>query len=150
MARVDPGPAGSRFAHIGSLLHRAFLKRRMGRWAVLFLLGAISSFAFAPFYILPVLWISFPLFLLIVMGADRGRGAFIDGWFFGFGAFAIGLRWIVQSFANQPSVPDAMGPRRFCFWRRFWPFIRPWRPRSVGGLPLKARWVWCFLPSFLS
>ncbi|WP_281299996.1 MULTISPECIES: apolipoprotein N-acyltransferase [unclassified Iodidimonas] len=82
----------------------------MGRWAVLFLLGALSSFAFAPFYILPVLWISFPLFLLIVMGADRGRGAFIDGWFFGFGAFAIGLRWIVQSFANQPSVPDAMGP----------------------------------------
>ncbi|GER02129.1 hypothetical protein JCM17845_27520 [Iodidimonas gelatinilytica] len=88
----------------------AWLQRRPLRWALLFSLGAISSFAFAPTFYLPVLLVTMPVFVWMFMRTAGPGAAFWDGWAFGFGFFSLGLRWIVQSFANQPSVPDAMGP----------------------------------------
>lgn len=64
------------------------------RHAVAFLGGGVATLALPPVYAVPVLLISFPLFLWLLDGA-RSRGeAFRLGWSFGFGLFFFGLYWI--------------------------------------------------------
>lgn len=83
---------------------------RPWRWGVLFLLGAIASFAFAPFFYTILMAIALSgLLIFLCLGQGRWQG-FSDGWWFGFGHFITGLYWISESFARQPTVPDELGP----------------------------------------
>ena len=56
--------------------------------------GAICTLAFDPFLLTPVLLISFSNLYLLINSRSDLRGAFFDGWSFGFGFFLTGLYWI--------------------------------------------------------
>jgi len=72
--------------------------------------GAAAAFAFAPTSLAPALAVGLSP-LLWMTGRSRGwPEALLLGWWFGLGHFAVGLSWIVESFANQPAVPVALGP----------------------------------------
>lgn len=78
--------------------------RRAG-WA--FAAGALSALAQPPYFLFPVLWLTFPVLVLLLDGAAamnrRGRPrrllpGFATGWWFGFGYFLAGLWWIGAAF----------------------------------------------------
>ena len=77
------------------------------RYSVAFVAGAVSAAAFAPFFALPVLWLTLPVLVWLIDGAEAGEGAgFVRrlmpaaavGWTFGFGVFVAGLWWIGAAF----------------------------------------------------
>jgi apolipoprotein N-acyltransferase len=88
---------GARFVH-GIVL--AWGWRRA---LIAFAAGAISVLALAPFNAWPVLFLTFPVVVLLIDGAGGGRGygipaAAASGWWFGFGYFLAGLYWIGYAF----------------------------------------------------
>ena len=69
--------------------------------------------AFAPFNAFPILWLTFPVFILLIDGATAAEGADIlrrllpaavVGWSFGFGFFLAGLWWIGAAFLVDAPV----------------------------------------------
>lgn len=71
------------------------------------LAGALSALAFAPFYVVPVLWLTVPVFVWLIDGAEAPDGAgwprrllpaALTGFAFGFGFFVAGLWWIGAAF----------------------------------------------------
>ena len=79
------------------------------KWTLLLALviGALSALGQAPFHFFPLLWITFPLLILILDGAvpsmeSRGLSrlmpAFWVGYSFGFGYFVAGLWWLGSAF----------------------------------------------------
>jgi apolipoprotein N-acyltransferase len=73
------------------------------RFLTAFAAGGASSLAFAPFFAFPVLWLTVPLFVWLIDGAEAGEGAAwyrrmlpaaVVGFAFGFGFFVAGLWWI--------------------------------------------------------
>ncbi len=64
------------------------------RYAVAFVLGAVTTLTLPPVYFFPLGFFTFPALLWLLDGAPRHRAAFALGWWFGFGYFAIGLYWI--------------------------------------------------------
>lgn len=85
--------------------HRAAI-HRMG---LLMLAGGLTAFSFAPFYLFPLLAISYPLLLLILFKSQRFSEAFSLGWWFGFGQFFAGLIWIASAFAVDSRYPGWLG-----------------------------------------
>lgn len=75
------------------------------RTMVAFLAGAASVLALPPVFLLPVLFFTLPILVLLLDGADadppRARwsfGSFFKvGWWFGFGYFLAGLYWIGEA-----------------------------------------------------
>lgn len=72
-----------------------------------FLAGTASALALAPFHLLPVVFITIPIFVWLLDGAVAPAGAgrwrrywpaFRTGWLFGFGYFLGGLWWLGQAF----------------------------------------------------
>lgn len=76
---------------------------------LLLLAGGVTGFAFAPFYLFPLLAISFPLLLLVLPQAPRLWTAYAYGWYFGFGQFFTGLIWIATAFEVDDRYPAAAG-----------------------------------------
>jgi apolipoprotein N-acyltransferase len=77
------------------------------RLAVACIAGAVSALAFAPFYAVPVLWVTIPVFVWLIDGAEpddedpawrRLLPAASVGFAFGFGFFLAGLWWIGAAF----------------------------------------------------
>ncbi|MEX0853729.1 MAG: apolipoprotein N-acyltransferase [Bauldia sp.] len=77
------------------------------RFAVAFACGAGSALAFAPFYAFPLLWVTVPVLVWLIDGAEAREGAgalgrllpaAVVGWTFGFGFFVAGLWWIGVAF----------------------------------------------------
>ena len=58
------------------------------------MLGSLSVFALPDFYFFPILFLTFPLILLIEDRAKNFKESFKTGYWFGFGFFAFGLSWI--------------------------------------------------------
>ncbi len=85
-----------------------------GRWfrrsAIALVAGMLLSRAFAPVGWWPVVFIAFPIAVLLIDRAAGWRDAFGRGWWFGFGFFAAGLNWIAVSFSQQSNVPAALAP----------------------------------------
>ncbi|MYZ47430.1 apolipoprotein N-acyltransferase [Rhizobiales bacterium L72] len=90
---------------------------RLANWVILswgwrrrgiaFCAGAASALAQPPFFLFPVLWLTFPVLVWLIDGADstsrsgagrRFRPAFATGWWFGFGYFLAGLWWVGAAF----------------------------------------------------
>ncbi len=61
---------------------------------VSFLAGAFGGLAFQPINLLPVLWLCFPVFLVVSQPALTTKMLLAVGWFFGFGFFLVGLYWL--------------------------------------------------------
>ena len=74
--------------------------------AVAALLGAFTALAFAPFFIAPVLIISFTGLIWMIDGARGvkrwGRAVFARGWAFGFGSLLAGMHWTAAPFLVEP------------------------------------------------
>jgi len=79
------------------------------KWTLLLalLIGALSALGQAPFHFFPLLWITFPLLVLLLDGAApslessglaRIMPAFWIGYSFGFGYFVAGLWWLGSAF----------------------------------------------------
>lgn len=73
--------------------------RRCGAAA---LLGALATLALPPVFAVPLLWISFPGLILLIDARRSARGAFYDGWWFGFGHFSAGVYWIAYALLVDP------------------------------------------------
>jgi apolipoprotein N-acyltransferase len=75
----------------------------MRRALIAFAAGAASVLALAPFHLWPILFVTFPVAVLMIDGAAAGRlkgvaSAAIVGWWFGLGYFLAGLYWIGNAF----------------------------------------------------
>ncbi|WP_417519087.1 apolipoprotein N-acyltransferase [Minwuia sp.] len=77
-------------------------KRVIARLSAAFILGALTTLAFAPFHIFPVGFIGFGGLLILMNRCERGGSAFWTGWFFGWGHFIAGLYWIASAFLVEP------------------------------------------------
>lgn len=83
-----------------------------------FAAGALAAFSQAPYDLLPVLLISFPVLVLLLDGAvPRMRGrilrhapAFSVGYAFGLGYFLVGLWWVGQAYATQGEIFGSIAP----------------------------------------
>lgn len=73
-----------------------------GRLLVAAGLGAVSALAYAPFYVWPLLFLTFPVLVWLIDGASYVRRPWVTaaliGWAFGFGYFFVGLHWIGFAF----------------------------------------------------
>lgn len=69
--------------------------------AMLFLAGASATLAFAPFFILPVLFISFPLLIAIATAASNLKKSWGCGWWWGYGYFVASLYWIAYALLQE-------------------------------------------------
>lgn len=65
--------------------------RRLG---LSFLLGVFATLALPPVGAWPVLFLSFPGLIWLMIGVEKRKTAFWLGWFFGFGYFVFSLYWI--------------------------------------------------------
>lgn len=60
-------------------------------------LGALSALALPPFYGLPLLFLTFPLFVVRLNRCTCGKQAFAQGYWFGFGFHSAGLYWLINA-----------------------------------------------------
>jgi apolipoprotein N-acyltransferase len=72
------------------------------RVAVLAALGALATLALPPIHLVPLLWISFTGLALMLGGARSRRGAFFDGFWFGWAHSATGVYWIAYALLVDP------------------------------------------------
>ncbi|PRX04338.1 UNVERIFIED_ORG: apolipoprotein N-acyltransferase [Martelella mediterranea] len=79
--------------------------RKLNIWQrrlVLFVCGAVATFALAPFGVMPVMFVAMPVLVWMMDGALAGAATlrqrllsgFACGWWFGFGYFVFGLWWL--------------------------------------------------------
>ncbi|MCF6215575.1 MAG: apolipoprotein N-acyltransferase [Emcibacter sp.] len=79
------------------------------RMCLVLLAGAMSGFSFAPFYLFPLLAISYPLLLLVLFKSTCFSDAFSFGWLFGFGQFFVGTIWVASAFEVDDRFPGWVG-----------------------------------------
>jgi apolipoprotein N-acyltransferase len=77
------------------------------RFTVALVAGGLSALAFAPFVAFPILWMTVPVFVWLIDGAETGEHetwfrrllpAALVGFGFGFGFFVVSLWWIGAAF----------------------------------------------------
>lgn len=65
-------------------------------------LGAVSVLAFAPFYLWPIFFLTFPALAWLIDGTGSVRRPWMEaaliGWAFGFGYFLVGFHWVGFAF----------------------------------------------------
>jgi apolipoprotein N-acyltransferase len=97
--------------------------------------GALSTLALPPLHLTFLLWLSFPLLLLQLAGASTARRAFLVGWCFGLGQFALGLYWIGFAFFVDAwrhgwlAVPAVLGLSAYL---AIYPGLAAWSVRRLG------------------
>ncbi|MCC9621276.1 apolipoprotein N-acyltransferase [Thalassospira sp. MA62] len=72
--------------------------------------GAVAVLALPPFFLFPLLPLSFAVLLWSLQGVDRNKSALSAGWWFGTGHFAAGFYWISHAFLVQPEIYGWMIP----------------------------------------
>lgn len=105
---VSGNPVGNPVGRIAGWLSRLTGWRRL---FVAALLGALAAGAFAPLYLVPLLWPAFTGLLWLLDGVGRRGGAILVAWSFGAGHFMAGVYWVGISF-----LVDA---ERFAFFMPF-------------------------------
>ncbi len=73
--------------------------------------GLASVLALAPFFAVPVLFLTLPVLVWLISPAESGkisrdalRRAFTGGWLFGFGYFFAGLFWVGEAFLVEAEI----------------------------------------------
>ncbi len=102
-----PGPAKGLWRGTAEKLAGLRLWQRM---LVAALLGALAALAFAPTYLVPLLWPAFTGLLWLIGQPGRPGPAFGVGWAFGFGQFLVGLHWVGESFMVDAERYGALAP----------------------------------------
>lgn len=72
--------------------------------------GAVAVLALPPFFLIPVLPVSFAILLWSLEGVRCNKGALAAGWWFGTGHFAAGFYWVSHAFLVQPEIYGWMIP----------------------------------------
>ncbi|KKB76154.1 hypothetical protein VW29_20605 [Devosia limi DSM 17137] len=87
------------------LAETAMLSHGIRRFLLLVLAGAVAALSIAPWFILPALFVTFPIWVWCLDGAERGRGwrrlfgpAFSIGFAFGWGYFTVAFHWLGAAF----------------------------------------------------
>ncbi len=93
------------------------------RYVLAWLLGAILALSLPPLHLWPALFVGFTGLLWILDGCSGRKPAFLAGWYFGFGYFALSLYWISFALLIEPDrfgwmIPFAvLGlPALFALW----------------------------------
>jgi apolipoprotein N-acyltransferase len=96
------------------------LARRLGglagwrRLAAALVLGALAVLALPPFFVLPVLFISYTGLVWLIDGSAKGPGAWhrvlAVGWCFGFAHFTVGLYWITNALLVDAATHGWLAP----------------------------------------
>ncbi|MEM7223472.1 MAG: apolipoprotein N-acyltransferase [Pseudomonadota bacterium] len=100
-------------APTGKLRRTAAKLARLSGWrrlAVSALLGGLAALAFAPLYLVPLLWLAFPCLLWLLEGAKRDGEAFRIAWAFGSGHFLVGTYWVGIAFLVDAEQYAALMP----------------------------------------
>lgn len=120
---VGPAPIANGLSGIVRFLAGA---SGVQRAAIAFAAGAVSNLAMAPFFLSPVLLVTFPLLVWLIDTSDRSGQAVagrkgglyrwrefdsdtlaragIAGWFFGLGYFIFGLFWVGEAFLVEAEM----------------------------------------------
>jgi apolipoprotein N-acyltransferase len=67
------------------------------RYALLFVLGALTTLALAPFFFTPLIIPAFSILLFFTENSKTKKEAFLVGWWFAFGYFISGLYWFAHA-----------------------------------------------------
>ena len=81
---------------------------------ILWLMGAMTSLAFAPTFWIPLAIMGFSWLLIASSRDDIAMSRFWMGWFFGFGHFTVGLYW-----TSYAMLVDAKDETAAHFYRHY-------------------------------
>ncbi|MEQ1495194.1 MAG: apolipoprotein N-acyltransferase [Novosphingobium sp.] len=96
----------------GDLVHRfELLTERLfarSRWLAL-ALGALAACAFQPLGLWPLGLLGIAGLVALLADAKTPARAFVFGWLFGLGQFAVGMNWLATAFSFQAAMPVWLG-----------------------------------------
>ena len=119
----------------------AALFARYPRWLAL-VAGGVSATGFAPLNLWPLTLLCLALLMHLVASADSGKRAFLIGWLFGVGHFAVGNNWIATAFTYQAAMPAWLGwiaVGLVALYLAVYPALACWGAWSVAKLLLPFR-----------
>jgi len=85
-------------------MNRVLLLQRISRGAIATTAGALFPFGFAPFGYVAVAPLAIGTLFLLWVSVNARQGALL-GFYFGLGAFAIGVSWVFVSLHNYGNMP---------------------------------------------
>jgi apolipoprotein N-acyltransferase len=91
--------------------------------------GALSVFAFAPFYAWPVAIASLAALIFTWRESGSPRQAALSGYAFGLGYFLAGVSWVYVSlheFGSMPAALAGLATFLFCAYLAAWPALAGW------------------------
>jgi apolipoprotein N-acyltransferase len=106
-------------------MNRTLLLQRIGQPAIATTAGAIFPFGFAPFEYLAVAPLSIGLLFLLWVPVNGRMGALL-GFYFGLGAFTVGVSWIfisLHSYGNMPMLLATLVVAAFVSMMALYPAI---------------------------
>ena len=77
---------------------------------VAFVAGALAALAMPPLYWLPLAVVGVVVFVWLWETAPGPQSAFLRGWAWGIGHFAVGSYWILEAFSVPPAQYELLGP----------------------------------------
>lgn len=90
------------------------------------LAGGASVFAFAPYGLFPLAFLSLAVLVWLLGGARRAREGFAFGFAWGFGAFAAGVSWLyvaLERYGGMPMALAALAIGLFCAYLALYPAL---------------------------
>ncbi len=76
------------------------------KWLLALVAGGGVTLALPPIYAMPVLWLSFPIIILMLDQANRLRSVIALGWVFGAGHMLTGLYWVGNALEIAGAPPQ--------------------------------------------
>jgi apolipoprotein N-acyltransferase len=144
------------------LAETAMLSHGWRRFALLVLAGAVAGLSVPPLFVLPALFIAFPVWVWCLDGATPGRGwrrlfgqAFAIGFAFGWGYFTVAFHWLGAAFFVDGGIMVVIMPFAILalaaliafFWglasaaaHMFWSH-GPWRIVTLATFVTMAEWA---------
>jgi apolipoprotein N-acyltransferase len=99
------------------LAETAMLSHGWRRFMLLVLAGAVAGLAVPPLFVLPALFLAFPVWVWCLDGAEHGRGwrrlfgpAFTIGFAYGWGYFTVAFHWLGAAFFVDGGVMLVLMP----------------------------------------
>lgn len=144
------------------LAETAMLSHGWRRFLLLLAAGAIAGLSIPPLFLVPVLFITFPIWVWCLDGAERTRGwkrlfgpAFTIGFAFGWGYFIVAFHWLGAAFFVEGGITLVVMPFAVAglaalialFWglgsavaHVFWSH-GPWRIVTLATFVTMAEWA---------
>lgn len=144
------------------LAETAMLSHGWRRFLLLVLAGALAGLSIPPLFVVPALFIGFPVWVWCLDGAERQRGwrrlfgsAFTIGFAFGWGYFTVAFHWLGAAFFVDGGIMLAVMPFAILslaaliavFWglgsalaHQFWSH-GPWRIVTLATFVTMAEWA---------